>query len=304
MHTARALEPGDLPDDIKLVVADMDGTLLDATGGIPDSFWPMLTRLVERGIVFAPASGRQYTALAGMFAQAGPGVALIAENGAFVVRDGLEVSSSLVDPEFSAHAVTVAREVARVHNIGFVWSGRRSAYVERGDAAFAEQAGRFYTSLEVVDDLMQVPERALKFAVFDFDGGSAGSRALLTEALSPFQVVMSSENWMDIMDPGVNKGVALRALRLSLDATPDQTMVFGDYLNDLEMFSEATHSFAMANAHPKLTRAARYIAPSNADHGVISTMAQLLGMPFPDREPVEARPAASRVVPAAAPRIA
>ena len=85
---------------------------------------------------------------------------------------------------------------------------------------------------------------------------------------------------MDIMDPNVNKGVALRALRLALDATPDQTMVFGDYLNDLDMFAEATHSFAMANAHPKLTHAARYIAPSNTDHGVVSTMAQLLGVPY------------------------
>ena len=130
------------------------------------------------------------------------------------------------------------------------------------------------------------------------------SKALLTEALRPFQVVMSSEHWMDIMDPGVNKGVALQALRLALNATPDQTMVFGDYLNDLEMFTEATHSFAMANAHPRLTSAARYIAPSNTDHGVIRTMAQLLGVPFQDRDAAEARPGASRVVPAAGPRIA
>ncbi len=290
VHTSRALQPGDLPDDIKLVVADMDGTLLDETGGIPDTFWPILERLVERGIVFAPASGRQYSALAGMFAQAGPGVALIAENGAFVVRDGQEVSSSLVDAEFSAHCVTVARDIAKVHNIGLVWSGRRSAYIERADAAFVEQVGWFYTSLEVVDDLMEVPEQALKFAVYDFDGGSAGSRALLTEALQPFQVVMSSEHWMDIMDPAVNKGVALRALRGALDATPDQTMVFGDYLNDLEMFTEATHSFAMSNAHAKLLRAARYVAPSNRDHGVITTLAQLLGVPILDRRRVEARP--------------
>ena len=303
MHSARTLQPGDLPDDIKLVVADMDGTLLDASGSIPDGFWPMLARLVERGIVFAPASGRQYTALAGMFAQASSGVALIAENGAFVVRDGQEVSSSLVDAEFSAHAVRVAREIAKVHNIGLVWSGRSSAYIERSDAAFVEQASWFYTSLEVVDDLTQVPEQALKFAVYDFDGGSAGSRALLTEALQPFQVVMSSEHWMDIMDPAVNKGVALRALRLALDATPEQTMVFGDYLNDLEMFTEATHSFAMANAHPKLTRAARYIAPSNKDHGVISTMAQLLGVPFDAAAPAQAEQSVGEVVQAAGPRI-
>lgn len=278
MHTARTPRTGELPDDIKLVVADMDGTLLDETGGIPDSFWPLLSRLADRDIVFAPASGRQYPALADMFAQADRGVALISENGAFVVRDGKEVSSSTVDPGFSRRAVACARELAGDHNLGLVWSGRHSAYVERDDAAFIEEAGRFYTRLEVVDDLLQVPEEALKFAVYDFDGGSAGSWTRLSDALAPFQVVMSSECWMDIMDPAVNKGVAVRALRAALDATPDQTIVFGDYLNDLEMFTEATHSFAMANAHPKLLRAARYVAPSNLEHGVITTLAGLIGV--------------------------
>ena len=290
------LQQGELPDDIKLVVADMDGTLLDETGSIPDDFWPLLGQLAERGIVFAPASGRQLPALAGMLAQAGPNVALISENGAHVVRDGQEVSSSSVDRGFSEHAVRTARELAQHHNLGLVWSGRRSAYVERADAEFLEEAGWFYTSLEVVDDLLQVPEAALKFAVFDFDGGSAGSKSLLTEALHPFQVVMSSEHWMDIMDPAVNKGVALRALRAALDITPDQTMVFGDYLNDLEMFSEATHTFAMANAHPKLVQTARYLAPSNRDHGVMSILEQLLAVPARGVVPDE-------VVPAAGPQI-
>lgn len=284
MPIARSVQEGDLPDDIKLVVADMDGTLLDETGAVPDAFWPLLELLTKRGIVFAPASGRQYAALAGMFTQAGPGVALIAENGAYVARDGQEVSSSLVDPEFSRHAVISVRQVAEHRNLGLVWSGRRCAYVERNDTAFVQEAARFYTSLEVVDDLLDVPEQALKFAVYDFNGGSAGSKAELTEVLDPFQVVMSSEEWMDIMDPAVNKGVALRALRTAVDATEDQTMVFGDYLNDLEMFAEATHSFAMTNAHPKLIRAARYIAPSNLQHGVISTLSELLGVPFQDRE--------------------
>lgn len=279
MHTSRALQAGDLPGDIKLVVADMDGTLLDATGGVPESFWPVLDRMRERGIVFVPASGRQFTALAAMFAQAGPGVALIAENGAFVVRDGSEVSSSVVGAEFSTHAVAVAREVAKAHDIGLVWSGRRSAYIERADAAFVAEVGRFYTGLQVVEDLARAPEEALKFAVYDFNGGSAGSRAVLTEALAPFQVVMSSEHWMDVMDPAVNKGVALRALRDAVGATADQTMVFGDYLNDLEMFTEASHTFAMANAHPRLVEAARYLAPSNREHGVVSTLAQLLDAP-------------------------
>jgi hypothetical protein len=62
-----------------------------------------------------------------MFAKAGTGVALISENGAFVVRDGKEISSSVVSAEFSRHVVTSARELARQHNLGLVWSGRSCA---------------------------------------------------------------------------------------------------------------------------------------------------------------------------------
>ena len=38
----------EVPQDIRLVVADMDGTLLDEHSEIPQGFWPMLARLRSR----------------------------------------------------------------------------------------------------------------------------------------------------------------------------------------------------------------------------------------------------------------
>ena len=46
----------DQPQDIRLVVADMDGTLLDEHGRIPEGFWDMLARLRARGVEFVPAA--------------------------------------------------------------------------------------------------------------------------------------------------------------------------------------------------------------------------------------------------------
>lgn len=275
MSPARSVLPRDLPSDIGLVAVDMDGTLLAPDGRIPSGFWPLLPRLAERGITFAVASGRQYPALAAMF-EAAPGIALIAENGAYVVRGGVEISSSMVSREFVEHIVHVIRDLSHRHDVGLVSSGRHSAYVERADAAFVAEAGRFYTSLEVVDDLLSVPEAPLKFAVHDFDDAAAGSAPYLTEVLNPFQVVMSSTHWMDVMDPAVDKGVAVRALQKALDISPERTIVFGDYLNDAELIAAAVHSFAMANAHEQILEAARYRAPSNADHGVIRVLEEFL----------------------------
>jgi len=46
--------------DIRLIAADMDGTLVDDGRQIHDEFWPLIDTLHARGITFCPASGRQY----------------------------------------------------------------------------------------------------------------------------------------------------------------------------------------------------------------------------------------------------
>ena len=58
----------DKPHDIRLIVADMDGTLLDGDSNIPDDFWPLLDELHAKGVEFVPASGRQLATLRSMFA--------------------------------------------------------------------------------------------------------------------------------------------------------------------------------------------------------------------------------------------
>ncbi|CAH6850437.1 hypothetical protein VCHA36P166_10247 [Vibrio chagasii] len=64
--------------------------------------------------------------------------------------------------------------------------------------------------------------------------------------------------------------------RNTLGFTYEQTMSFGDYLNDYEMLKESYHSYAMENAHPKLKEIARFGAPSNVDAGVFQVLEKLL----------------------------
>ena len=87
-----ALTPADaLPSiDLRLIAVDMDGTLLDANGAVPDDLWPLLDDLHDRGIAFAPASGRQYATLRRDFDSHADGMVFIAENGALI--DGEPVS--------------------------------------------------------------------------------------------------------------------------------------------------------------------------------------------------------------------
>jgi Cof subfamily protein (haloacid dehalogenase superfamily) len=264
------------PIDLRLVVTDLDGTLLDGEGRIPESLWPLLARLTERGITLVPASGRQYPTLRRMFDVA-EGVAFIAENGTYVVHDGDELSCTPLADGLAVRLVGWVRElVAAGHDVGVVWCGRRSAYIERNDPAFVAEIAAYYAALELVADLREVSEPAMKCAIFDFGDIESGTAPVLTERCAPHQVVVSGQHWADVMSSGVNKGVAVASLQRELGITPEQTVVFGDYLNDVEMLAATPHSFAMANAHPDVIEAARYLAPANDEAGVVAVLERVL----------------------------
>ncbi|WP_432133507.1 MULTISPECIES: Cof-type HAD-IIB family hydrolase [unclassified Streptomyces] len=267
--------------DIRLIVTDMDGTLLDDDKRPPAGLWEALGRLRERGVLFSPASGRQYATLEREFAQVADGMVFIAENGTYVVRDGVELSSDPMDPAVAAGVVRAARRLtAGGADVGVVVCGKRAAYVERADEPFLAEVRRYYLSHRIVDDVTAVGDDIIKVALYDF--GSA--ERTVAPALAPFtgthQVVVSGAHWVDVMNRTANKGAALRRLQRELGITPAQTMVFGDYLNDLEMLDAAEWSFAMANAHPEVVRRARHLAPSNNDNGVLRTIARILELPL------------------------
>ena len=172
-----------------------------------------------------------------------------------------------------------SERLARRSDLGVVVCGKRSAYIERADPAFLPEAEKYYARLEIVPDLIQVDDQILKVAIFDF-AEAATTAPALDDLRATHQVVVSGHHWIDVMNAGVNKGVALRRLQAATGITPAQTAVFGDYLNDLEMMDAADLSFAMANAHPEIMARARYAAPSNTEQGVITTIHRLLdGVP-------------------------
>lgn len=276
--------------DVRLVTVDMDGTLLDAEHRVPAALWPLLEELARRGVLFCPASGRQYANLAARFGEAGAALPFIAENGAYVVHEGREISSDCLEPDVVRGVVGAVRGLADSGaDVGVVVCGKASAYVERRDPAFREQADRYYTLLTEVDDVLAVADDVLKIAVFDF--GSA--ERTVAPALAPFrdthQVVVSSAHWVDVLGASTHKGAAVRRLQEAYGITPAQTMAFGDYLNDLEMLDAAGLSFAMANAHPEVLERARFVAPAHTEDGVVRTIAGLLGVELPGVAPLPAR---------------
>lgn len=269
-------------DDLRLVVSDMDGTLLDGDGNIPSQLWPLLETMRDRAIAFVPASGRQCTTLSTMFGSHLQGMPIIAENGTYVVRDGVDISSSTIDPNLTREVITGVRQLRNDgHDVGLVVATKSIAYLERGDDPFASHVATYYHSHRIVKDLSEHTDDVIKLSIYDFREASEATYPTMQRTAPEHQVILATPNWVDIMNPGVNKGSAVEAVQRDLGVTADQTAIFGDFLNDLEMMPMAKWSFAMANGHPNIVKASNYVAPPNTENGVITVLAALLGTRVP-----------------------
>ncbi len=277
-HDLAELATLDPRPDIRLIATDMDGTLLGDDKQVHAEFWPLVDELHARGVLFCPASGRQYSSLREQFVDIAHEMVFIAENGTYVV-DGAteeEISSDtlLLADARSVIATCRARPQSRA-----VLCGKRSAYVDQTDEAFLAEVEPYYRALEVVPDLLDVgTDEILKVAVYDFVSAEDHAAVALAGFAETHQVAVSGVHWVDVMSPTANKGEGVRQLQQRLGIGPEQCMVFGDFLNDLEMMDAAHYAFAMANAHPLLKDRATWVAPTNSANGVVRTIRTVLGL--------------------------
>ncbi len=274
--------------DLRLAAIDMDGTLLDNDKNFPPGMDELLDLMDERGVTFAPASGRQVWTLIDMF-PGRPGMTVIGENGGIVMRDGVEVSSSPVDAPTVREVIRLVREATSGPNGidgGLVMCGKQFAYVERTDDLFVEGVAPYYRRTQCVDDQIAVidaieagtsDDAIVKLAVYAIGPVGALAEATLAHFADTHQYAISGANWADLQIRGVDKGSAVRDLQRFLGVDRSQTAVFGDAGNDLSMMSAGDLSFAMANASQDVIEAARFVAPSNNEAGVAQVLRALLG---------------------------
>lgn len=256
---------------IKLIFSDMDGTLLDERGELPPDFDEVMQALQRKNVLFAPASGRQYYTLLHQFEAYKDAFVFIAENGTYAVHRSEELFASALPSAVVAEMLSIAERIPETHT---VLCGKQSAYIKPGAALFEKEVEKYYVRCQIVEDFAAVRDDILKIAVCDLSEGGAENNAFRRFAAfrDRFQIAVSSHLWMDIMNPGVNKGTAAQYVQKLLGISPEECMAFGDYLNDTELLRAAHYSYAMENAHPRIRETARFLAKSNRENGVMQAI--------------------------------
>jgi Cof subfamily protein (haloacid dehalogenase superfamily) len=259
--------------NVKLVASDMDGTLLDSKHNLSADFYPVFNRMRERGIRFAAASGRQYHNLYNCFPGLQDEIIFIAENGSYVMYQGQEVMVQEMGYELTHKLL---HKTKALPNVLTILCGKKRAYIDNDNPAFVQRLSMYYDEFEIVDDLLNVGnDQFLKIAICDISGAEQNAYPHFSEYEEHVQIKVSGNVWLDLSHKLAHKGRALDVVQKRFGISREETMVFGDYLNDLEMMSEAQFSFAMENAHPEVKKAARFVTQTNDQRGVLNILEKL-----------------------------
>jgi Cof subfamily protein (haloacid dehalogenase superfamily) len=255
---------------LKLLVTDLDGTLLREDKLLPPDFWEVENQLVENGILFCVASGRQFYNMEALFEPIKHRTMFVSENGTYISYQGELLYINALKKEDVLKFVEIGRNIPSGN---IILCGKHSAYIENEQKEFIEQASLYYERLEIVEDLNTVTDEIMKVTICDFINPETNSFPFFEKYANNFKVVVSGKIWLDITNWNANKGTAIEMIQKKLNITSANTMVFGDYLNDLEMMQTADFSFAMSNAHPKILEVAKFITlKSNNENGVTDTI--------------------------------
>lgn len=260
---------------IKLIVSDLDGTLLPPDKIIPEETFSLIEKFSARGGVFAPASGRQLPNLKKLFSPVLDKIAIIAENGGIVYYKGKII---FADPTPKDGVLRALKIIRGVEGLFPVLSCADCAYYEDDYPRFLQTLKRSYSSEKLVGDLDEIARRevALKISVWDCLPAAEHGGIVLPPLIKGLRTMISGYDWVDVSREGANKGNALKALMNALQITPDECAAFGDHMNDYEMLAASGRPYVTANAYPPLKKMIGEVIPSNAEFGVIQKLKELI----------------------------
>ena len=260
---------------VKLVVSDMDGTLLNSKGEVSNQFFEIFAKLQEQNIQFCAASGRQYNSIVDKLYPIKNDVFVIAENGAIAKKeDNLLLLNSLN----SQKTIDIIPILRNIKGANVVLCSQNTAFIESKDQRFINLFQEYYHGYTIVNDLIEIAKNTpiLKIAVYHFNSSEEFIYPKVKHLKNEVLLKISGQNWLDVSTEKANKGNALREVQRILNVTKEETMVFGDYHNDIEMLQEATFSFAMKNAHKDILNIANYKTASNNYFGVERVLEKLI----------------------------
>lgn len=260
---------------IRLIASDIDGTLVqEGTHVVNPELFNVILGLREKGIQFAAASGRQWVSIEKLFNPVKEKIFYISDNGAYVGCHGRNLFLNTIAREQAVELITAMKEIPGVE---VMVGGANAAYMDTKDRELLDWMINGYKfRIEQVKDVREISDDIIKVTAYRKSTIEESTKELCRKYGDRFKMTIAGDVWLDCMAKGVNKGAAIAVMQRDLGITPEETMVFGDQHNDIEMMKQAYYSFAVGGARPEVKEAARFRADSCEQDGVLKVLKLLL----------------------------
>ncbi len=245
----------------KLLLFDLDGTLLRSDKTVSRRTLEAVSRCRERGLIVAVATSRSEQNAASYLADVRPD-ALIASGGALVRLRGETILRAEFSPEETLAMVAAAREIcgAAVELTadtaeGHFWNWKVDP--AKADAAWGDS---------IFDDVAHFSRATMKLCVLSPDPAAAEELARRFPASDCQR--FSDGDWYKFTPKSATKEHAILALCGKCGAAPEEAVAFGDDWADIGMLRLCGTGVAMGNAIPEVKAAADAVIGTNDEDGI------------------------------------
>ncbi len=261
---------------IKLVVTDIDGTLLEeGCTRLNPEYFDLIEKLTDSGVVFAVASGRHSTSIKKVFEPVQDKIWILSQNGGVLEhRD----QSILLNPiprqwvqEFWASISSHDKCDAILYTPAKTFCPFEGTpmhdLVKNGYKYNIEATGGWKNIPDAEYSMMTLycPENVDEFF----------KEHLHDQWTDRMNAFVSGAYWVDFLMKGTHKGAGISYLQERYDIKKDEIIAFGDNLNDIKMLQAAGTSYAVSNARSKVKEIADIVIPGYEENGVLNTLKDL-----------------------------
>ena len=258
--------------DVRLVVADVDGTLVTPDKTLTPRARAAVHALDEAGIAFTITSGRPPQGMRMLVDELRLRIPITAFNGGLFVRSDLSViRKRVVPPETVQPVIDILSrgglDVWVYTDTEWRVRTRHGPHVDR-----EEWTVKFPP--RVVPDYKGLYDPVVKIVGVS-DDAEAMARSVDEMRRSFGQQVsaaLSQPYYLDVTHPDANKGEVVAVLSELLGIPTTEIATVGDMPNDVLMFERSGTSIAMANASADVQRAATFVTSSNTEEGFALAM--------------------------------
>jgi Cof subfamily protein (haloacid dehalogenase superfamily) len=269
--------------NIKIIVSDLDGTLLSDSGVIGIETKQLISQLQDCGVIFALATGRLHSAVTGIAKELSIKSPIISLDGSMIrsIMDESRIYESFVKKKHVKRALKFAEEqllnIVLCHDEAIYYTDRNSNM-----PMLSDKYGAKYKEVTSYDNYI---DRTLEVVLFSDAANSM--RYVRDRFLFPFSIGSNISfykshrhpniSFLEIRRSGSTKGKGLERLLKYHKIKPNQAAVLGDWYNDISLFETNAFKVAVANAIPEIKRMADMVtSKSNNEEGAAKFFKKVL----------------------------